>query len=130
QQWDGTVNSFRWAEDGRRIFFTAPVDGTIQLFEVDDPGLTRKMPVVQQITEGEFDITGIVGQTGNTLVVSRTDMNHAAELYTVDITTGQMQQLTHVNDAIYSRIGLSKIEKRMVPTTDGKEMLVWVIYPT
>lgn len=129
RQWDGTVNGFTWAQDGKRIFFTAPVDGTIQLFEVDDPGRTRKMPVVKQITEGVFDVTGIVGQTGNTLVVSRTDMNHAAELYTVDITNGKMQQLTHVNDDIYSSIGLSKIEKRMVPTTDGKEMLVWVIYP-
>ncbi len=129
QRWDGTVNGFEWAEDGRNLFFTAPVDGTVQLFTVDDPGITRKLPVVRQITEGMFDITGIVGQKGNTLIVTRTDMNHAAELYTVDITNGQMQQLTHVNDAIYNRIGLSKIEKRMVTTTDGEEMLVWVIYP-
>ena len=129
QQWDGTVNSFIWAEDGRKLYFTAPVEGTIQLFEVDDPGRTRKMPVVKQITEGDFDITGIAGQAGNTLVVTRTDMNHAAELYTVNLPDGKMQQLTHVNDAVYQKIKLSKIEERRVPTTDGKEMLVWVIYP-
>lgn len=129
QQWNGTVNSFLWAEDGRKLFFTAAVEGTIQLFEVDDPGRTRKMPVIQQITKGTFDITGIAGQAGNTLVVTRTDMNHAAELYAVNLSDGKMQQLTHVNDAVYQKIKLSKIEERKVPTTDGKEMLVWVIYP-
>ena len=40
-----------------------------------------------------------------------------------------MKQLTHANDEIYSKIKLSKIEKRNVKTTDGKDMLAWVIYP-
>jgi len=56
-------------------------------------------------------------------------MNHAAELYTVDISSGSMKQLTHVNDSIYSRVAMSKIEKRFVTTTDNKKMTVWVIYP-
>jgi dipeptidyl aminopeptidase/acylaminoacyl peptidase len=56
-------------------------------------------------------------------------MNHATELYTVDLKDGKMTQLTHVNDGIYGKIALSKTEKRMVTTTDGKQMLVWVIYP-
>jgi dipeptidyl aminopeptidase/acylaminoacyl peptidase len=56
-------------------------------------------------------------------------MNHAAELYTVDITNGSMKQLTHVNDQVYSTIGLCRTERRFVKTTDGKDMLVWMIYP-
>ncbi len=129
QQWDGTVNHFRWSHDGKKIYFVAPIGGTIQLFEVDYPGFTQKLPVVKQITNGDFDVSGMAGQSGNTMIVSRTDMNHAAELYTVDLKTGQMTQLTHVNDVAYSKLSLSKIEKRMVSTTDGKQMLVWVIYP-
>jgi dipeptidyl aminopeptidase/acylaminoacyl peptidase len=101
----------------------------VQLFEVDYPGFTKKMPVVKQLTKGDFDVSAIVGQVGNTLVVTRTDMNHAAELYTVNLANGQMSQLTHVNDATYSKLALSKIEKRTVSTTDGKKMTVWVIYP-
>ena len=129
QQWDGTVQHFKWSNDGKKIFFIAAVDGTLQLFEVDYPGFTKKNPVVKQVTKGEFDITGFVGQSGNTMVVTRTDMNHATELYTVNLTTAQVTQLTHVNDAMYSKIAMSKVEKRMVPTTDGKQMLVYVIYP-
>lgn len=129
REWDGTVNTFVWSQDGKKIFFTAPVDGTIQLFEVGNPGLTKKKPVVKQITKGQFDVTGIVGQAVNDLVVSRTDMNHATELYAVSLSDGRFTQLTHVNDDIYSKLSLSKVEKRYVTTTDGKRMLVWVIYP-
>lgn len=123
------VESFAWGNDAKTIFFTAPMNGTLQLFKVNYPGNTRMLPVIEQITKGDFDINGIIGQTGNTLVVTRTDMNHAAEIYTVDLTKGNMKQLSHVNDETYNSIQLSKTERRMVKTTDGKEMLVWVIYP-
>jgi dipeptidyl aminopeptidase/acylaminoacyl peptidase len=127
--WDGTVNDFRWSTDGKKIFFEAPVDGTLQLFEVNNPLQGNNTAVVKQITNGDFDINGLVGQSGNTMVVSRTDMNHASELYTVNLADGQMRQLTHVNDGLYSNVRMSRIEKRRVATTDGKKMVVWVVYP-
>jgi len=127
--WDGTVNSFVWANDNRNIYFTAPINGTIQLFIVDFPGLTKKLPIVEQLTDGEWDITGIVGQNGNKLVLTRTSMNRAAELYTYDIETKSWSQLTDVNKKIYDTVGTSRTEKRYVTTTDGKKMLVWVVYP-
>lgn len=129
QRDDIHVEGFRWSDDGRNLFFWAPINGTLQLFEVDYVGLTKKLPTIRQITKGDFDVNGIVGQSGNKLIVSRTDMNHAAELYSVDINDGTMTQLTHVNDAIYNSIGMVKTERRWVTTTDNKKMLVWVIYP-
>ena len=123
------VEGYRWSDDGRHIFFYAPINGTLQLFSVNYPGLTKMLPQVKQITKGDFDVNGIIGQSGDLLIVSRTDMNHAAEIYTVDITTGNTVQLTHVNDGAYASIGLSKTERRFVKTSDAKDMLVWVIYP-
>ncbi len=123
------VEGFRWSNDGKNIFFYAPVNGTLQLFQVEYTGASMKLPDIKQITKGDFDITGIVGQSGNTLIVSRTDMNHAAELFSVSITDGSMKQLTHVNDDTYSTIALCKTERRWITTTDAKQMLVWIIYP-
>jgi dipeptidyl aminopeptidase/acylaminoacyl peptidase len=123
------VQGFKWSKDGKNIFFFAPVNGTLQLFTVDYTGATMKLPDIKQITSGDFDISGIVGQSGNNLVVSRTDMNHSTELYSVNLADGSMTQLTHVNDDTYNSIGLCKTERRWVTTTDGKKMLVWVIYP-
>jgi dipeptidyl aminopeptidase/acylaminoacyl peptidase len=122
------VEGFRWSEDGSKIFFYAPINGTLQLFEVAY-GNDEKTPAIKQITKGDFDINNIVGQSGNNLIVSRADMNHAAELYAVDIANGDMKQLTHVNDATFNSIGTCKTERRFVTTTDGKKMLVWVIFP-
>jgi len=129
EDWDGTVAGYLWAVNGKSIYFNAATQGTIQLFKVRVPKKSGKSTEVVQITNGRYDIKGLVGQSENLMVVSRTDMNHAAELYTVDLKNGEMRQLTYANDTIYSRIKLSKVEKRMVTTTDNKQMVTWVIYP-
>ena len=51
--WDGTVDSFVWSKDGKKVYFIAPVLGTKQLFEVNFPGLTRIAVRVVQITNGD-----------------------------------------------------------------------------
>lgn len=132
--WDGTVNEFSFSNDGKKIYFVAPVDGTTQLFELVLPNLSKansieKAGIPIQLTNGVFDIRGIIGQSGNLLVVGRGDMNHATELYSFDLKKNIFNQLTHANDEFYAKTSLSKIEKRMVKTTDGKDMLTWVIYP-
>lgn len=128
-QWDGTVLSYRWNKNGKSIYFTAPVDGTIQLFEVDYPGKKRKMPEVKQLSKGQFDVKSIVLQKDNKLYVTRTDMNHAAELFVFDVKKKSFTQLSKINDKAYKSLDLPKVEKRYVETTDGKKMLVWLILP-
>jgi dipeptidyl aminopeptidase/acylaminoacyl peptidase len=129
KDWDGTVDDYKWSADGKSLYFTAASDGTVQIFNVDYPGATKKLPVVKQVTKGDFDIKNLIGQVGNTFFVERCDMNHASEIYSVDLKTGTMKQLSHINDAFYATITLSKIERRYVTAADGQKMLVWVIYP-
>ncbi|MBA0882710.1 S9 family peptidase [Flavobacterium undicola] len=127
--WDGTVDSFLWSEDSQKIYFIAPIDGTKQLFEVHFPGLTKMQPLVQQITNGYFDITNLIGFNDTKIIVTREDTNHAAEIFSYDLVEKHWQQLTNINSEIYQSLALSNAEKRYVTTTDGKKMLVWVIFP-
>jgi dipeptidyl aminopeptidase/acylaminoacyl peptidase len=127
--WDGSAESFIWSKDGKNVYFQAPIDGTLQLFVVDFPGLTKKMPQVVQVTNGDFDVSGLVGIVGDKIILTRSDMNHAAELYSYDLKKKVWNQLSNVNTATYSTLALSKTERRYVTTTDGKKMLVWVILP-
>lgn len=129
--WDGTVGGFLWSNDSRTIYFVAPWEGTEQVFALSVPGnlMVKMLPRIEQITNGQFDINGIAGESKDALIVSRTDWNHAAELYTVSTLTGDVRQLTHENDAAYDKLSLSKVSRRMIKTTDGKQMLAWVIYP-
>ena len=127
--WDGTVDHYEWSKDGKKIYFTAAVDGTKQLFEVNFPGLTKIAINVRQITNGDFDVNDIYGFSGDNVIVTRNDMNHPAEIFSYDLKKNTWKQLTNINTAAMSSVALSKIERRYVTTTDNKKMLVWVILP-
>jgi dipeptidyl aminopeptidase/acylaminoacyl peptidase len=127
--WDGSVDNYAWSADGKKVYFVAAVDGTKQLFEVNFPGLTRIAVMVTQVTNGDFDVSDIVAFSGDNIIVTRTDMNHAAEVYSYNFKKKTWLQLTKINDETYSKLALPKYERRYVTTTDGKKMLVWVILP-
>ncbi|HEY2727040.1 MAG TPA: prolyl oligopeptidase family serine peptidase, partial [Parafilimonas sp.] len=128
---DDKINaeSFKWSDDGSKIYFIAALDGTLQLFEVNYPGKTKMAVVIHQITKGDFDVSSIVGEVGNTLYVTKTDFNHAAEIYAVDVNAGTLKQITHVDDDMNNSIAKCSWQKKYVTTTDNKQMLVWVIFP-
>ena len=131
-QWDNTVFSYRWSNDGKQIYLIAPTQGTEQLFVVDVYG---KDTTPKQLTKGVYDVGSIVGQSGNLLVVMRNDMNRAAEVFTINLKEKKklpyytMQQLSHFNDEAYKSIATCPIKERIIKTTDGKDMHAWVIYP-
>jgi dipeptidyl aminopeptidase/acylaminoacyl peptidase len=127
--WDGSVDNYLWSADGKKVYFVAAVDGTKQLFEVNFPGLTKIALMVTQVTNGDFDVSDIVAFSGDNVIVTRTDMNHAAEVYSYNLKKKTWLQLTKINDETYSKLALPKYERRYVTTTDGKKMLVWVILP-
>ena len=56
-------------------------------------------------------------------------MSAPVELYEVDPQTGQATNFSRVNEELLAQTKMGNVEKRWVPTTDGKQMLVWVIYP-
>ncbi|WP_293913804.1 MULTISPECIES: S9 family peptidase [unclassified Sphingobacterium] len=129
--WDGTVNSFTWSKDNRKIYFTAPVKGTVQLFELTVPAnlKTKAFPQIQQISSGEFDITGIVGQSDNALIVTSTKLTHAPEVYRYDLSKKDLKPVTTVNDELYTGIYTNKVTSRVTKTSDGKDLFSWVVYP-
>ena len=128
-QWDGTAESFIWDNSGEKVYFNAPFEGTVQLFEAIIPRLDKDKPAVNNLTKGKYDINGIVGIAGGEIIVSRCDMNHASELYAVKPKYGDMRQITHENDGIYKDISMSKTELKSIKTPDGATLRAWVIYP-
>ena len=121
------VEGFKWSDDGTKIYFWAPIKATQHLFEIT-LGSANPAATIRQITKGDF-VQDLIGQSGNTLVASKVDINHAPELYTIDIATGNMKQLSFVNDNMYNTISSCKSEIRYVKTTDNKLMPTWVVYP-
>lgn len=129
--WDGTVNSFIWSKDNRKIYFTAPVRGTVQLFVIEVPSnlKNKALPKVQQISDGQFDISGIVGETDGGLVVTSTTMTRATELFVYHLQQKKLTPITGVNDQIYAGLAETKVEGRFTKASDGQDLFSWVIYP-
>ncbi|MEN4761093.1 S9 family peptidase [Chryseobacterium sp. C39-AII1] len=125
QGWDESVSGdVFWAGDSKTIYFTAAFRGTKQLFSLD-----AKNAKVQQITKGDFDVNEIFADQKNTLLVGRTDVNHATDLFSVNLKNGEMKQVTEANKEMYANLAQGKSELKMVKTSDGKEMGVWFHYP-
>lgn len=111
-----------WADDST-LYFIAPIEATHQICRVTTAGND-----VEVITSGDHDITSFTLAAGKCVAtVQRISM--ATELFDVDLTSGEMTQISDINTHIYDNIKLGKVEKRWVKTTDGKQMLVWVILP-
>lgn len=123
--WDESVSGdVFWSADSKKIYFTAAFRGTKQLFSLDP-----KNAKVQQITKGDFDVNEIFADQKKSLLVGRTDINHATDLFSVNIKNGEMQQVTDANKETYASLAQGKSELKMVKTSDGKEMGVWFHYP-
>ncbi|KMQ68803.1 peptidase S9 [Chryseobacterium sp. FH2] len=123
--WDESISGdVFWSGDSKTIYFTAAFKGTKQLFSLDP-----KNAKVQQITKGDFDVNEIFADQKNTLLVGRTDVNHATDIFSVNIKNGEMKQITEPNKEVYAKLAQGKSELKMVKTSDGKEMGVWFHYP-
>ena len=133
--WDSTNGSFRdlteafdynasnvvWSSN-EEIMFIAPMNGTHQICTVT----LAEEPQVKVCTKGDHDITRFSYEQG-VCVAEITTQRQDAELFRVD--GSQLIQLTFVNKDIYDHITMGEVQKRWIQTTDGKQMLTWVILP-
>lgn len=121
--WDESIDAMQWAADGQSIYFGAGVNATKQLFNID---MAKKR--VRQVTNGQWDVGAFVVGARH-IVAARNDMNTPAEIFRIDPATGAMQQLSFTNRDMLAQFDDISVRKRMVKTTDKKDMHVWVAYP-
>lgn len=121
--WDFNAHSPQWAKDGKSIFCTSETQGTQQLFQINVADNK-----INQITIGTHNIYGFV-PTKNSVVATKATMSMPHEVVNIPLVSGKIRQLTFVNKEQLAKTKMGKVESRTVKTTDGKDMLVWVIYP-
>ncbi len=123
ENWDQNAHNYTWSDDGSEIFFISGIHATYQLHKVNVA--TKEFT---QITKGQHNYNNY-SKVNEKVIVSKSTHQMATELFTIDLNSGEGTQLTKVNSNIYDKINLGHTEERWVKTTDGKDMLVWVIYP-
>ena len=119
------VDEFIWDENSKGLFGVSVWHGETHIYYYD----LQKGDAVTQITEGQYDY-GSISLCGDKLVTKRHSMSMGDEIYLVDKTPGgTVKQLTTENKHLYDQMEFGKVEGRWMKTTDGKDMLTWVIYP-
>lgn len=125
KDFDSNVDSFCWSADCERIYFTGVWHGESQVYQIDLANGNKITP----LTEGMYDYAS-VALLGDKLIAQRHSMSMGDEIYSIDLTGDHtVTQLTFENKHIYDQLTMGKVEERWMKTTDGKQMLTWVIYP-
>ena len=114
------VDSYYWKDD-KTLVFSAVWHATAMLYEINLQGKRTCL------TTGQYDYVP-AANIGDTYYCLRHSMREANEIYRFK-KGEEPVQISRENDNIYSQITMGKVVPRWQKTTDGKEMLTWIIYP-
>ena len=128
-KFDSNVEGFVWNKDNRSLTFIGVWHGTLNLYQANFKG------EVKQITNDWADYGSVaLANNGNKILATRASMSHPTDIYIVtpgkDAKGTKVEQISHENDHILNQLNLGKCEQRWVKTTDGKQMLVWIMLPS
>ena len=123
ENFDNNVDDFIWDTNNKTLYFVAVVEAKTQLFSID-----MDTKEVKTITLGKHDYTS-VALGGDGLIAKRQSMSQPAEIYSVNITNGEAREISFENKHILDQLNMGDVEERWITTSDGKQMLTWVVYP-
>ena len=123
EDFDNNVDDFIWDTNNKTLYFVAVVEAKTQLFSID-----MDTKEVKTITSGKHDYTS-VALGGDGLIAKRQSMSQPAEIYSVNITNGEAREISFENKHILDQLNMGDVEERWITTSDGKQMLTWVVYP-
>ena len=126
---ESNVDAFLWNKDSQSIYFIGVWHGETQIYNIDLAGNDK----LTRLTDGMYDYASLA-LCGDKIIAKRHSMSMGDEIYAVNSTRNgdafaEAVQLTTENKQIYDQLEMGKVEARWMKTTDGKQMLTWVIYP-
>ena len=126
---ESNVDAFLWNKDSQSIYFIGVWHGETQIYNID----LADNDSLNRLTDGMHDYASLA-LCGDKLIAKRHSMSMGDEIYAVNNTRSgnafaKAEQLTFENKQIYDQLEMGKVEARWMTTTDGKQMLTWVIYP-
>lgn len=125
---DTNVDAFCWSSDSETLYFLGVWHGCENIYQTNLAG------EVKQLTDGWYDYGSVqLLNDGNKLLAERHSMSQASELFVINPSKKEKQskaeQITFENKHLYDQMTFGKIQQRWVKTTDGKDMLYWIVLP-
>ena len=129
--WQSDVDAFCWAplkDKQAKLYFLSVWHGCVNMYSV-----TAK-DEVKQLTEDWADWTSLqLANDGKRILATRQSLSAPTDIYMVtpgkSIEKTKIEQLSFENKHILDQLQFGKMQQRWVTTSDGKQMLVWVMLP-
>ena len=129
ETFDSNVDAFCWSADSKTLSFIGVWHGCVNMYQTNLKGEVR------QLTEDWADFVSIApANDGGKLLAMRQSMSAPTDIYIVtpgkDVKRTKVEQVTFENKHLLDQLSLGKMQQRWVKTTDGKDMLCWIMLPS
>ena len=129
ETFDSNVDAFCWSADSKTLSFIGVWHGCVNMYQTNLKGEVR------QLTEDWADFVSIApANDGGKLLAMRQSMSTPTDIYIVtpgkDVKRTKVEQVTFENKHLLDQLSLGKMQQRWVKTTDGKDMLCWIMLPS
>ena len=139
---DTHVDCFCWNRDSKSLSFTAVWHGCTNVYAVD------LKSNISQLTDDWADCVSVApANDGDKLLVMRQSLSAPTDIYIVSpgkkskkdsgnneinnrSASTVITRVTAENDHIMSQLALGKVEQRWTKTTDGKDLMYWIVLPS
>ena len=120
---DRSPQGLIWATDSQRIYFNISDSGTRNYYQAQLDG------TVSRITEG-YHLLSVNDVSANGRAVGTLSSPHApGDIVSVDLGSGSIEQLTHVNDDILADVELGEVEEIWYDSVDDYRIQGWIVKP-
>jgi dipeptidyl aminopeptidase/acylaminoacyl peptidase len=114
-----------WSTDGGSIYFMASIHGSSVLKSVSITGerLTEIIPEGGAVGSYSFD------RDQKRVAYTYSRIDHPAQVYTMQMTSGEAHQVTYHNRELFDELDLGQIECVWFKGPDGNDLQGWVLKP-
>lgn len=129
EPFDSNVEDYCWDADSKSLYFIGIWHGCENLYRTTLKG------EVTQLADGWYDYGSVqLLNDGKRLLAERHSMSQAPELFIVTPAKkenmSKVEQITFENKHLYDQMTFGKIQQRWIKTTDGKDMMYWIVLPS
>ena len=128
EKFDSDVDQFVWGKDSKSLYFIGVWHGTKNIYRTNLNG------EVEQLTNDCADFGSLqLMADGKQILAEQHSFLTSADLYMLTPTKAKQslstKRLTEENQHIFSQMASPTVEQRWTKTTDGKDLMYWVILP-
>ena len=128
ESFDSSVDDFCWTPDAKALYFIGVWHATENLYATNLKG------EVVQLTDNWADFGSLQMLDNTRLLMERHNFTAPADLYVVTPNVKKpekttLAQITEENKHILDQLAKPTVQQHWANTTDGKQMLYWVILP-